>query len=92
VEVDCSIDCFSSKDKWRRGVNYHGSCSLADGLDHVFGNAILMMSVGMTWCCAPTSEHLSESVIVIFSTACVAPKSYHIVSHGVNSGLKGLVG
>jgi hypothetical protein len=90
VEVDCSIDCFSPKDKWRLGVNHHGSCFRGDGLDHAFGNGILMVSLGRTWfiCCATSSEHLSEGLIVIVSTAIVEPKSFHFVSHGVNSGLK----
>jgi len=90
VEVDCGIDCFSPKDKWRLGVNHDRSCFLGDGLDHAFGNPILMVSVGRTWfvCCATSGEHQSEGCVDIFSAAIIAPKSLHFVSHGVNSGLK----
>jgi len=89
VEVDCGIACFSPKDKWRLGVNHHGSCFLGDGLDHAFGNAILMVSIGRTWfvCSATRSEHLSEGLIVIFSVAIIIPNSFHFVSDGVHSGL-----
>jgi len=45
VEVDCGIDYFSPKNNWRLGVNHHRSWVLGDGLDHAFGNAILMVSV-----------------------------------------------
>jgi len=87
VEVHCGC---SPKVKRRPGVNHYGSCFLGDGLDHVFSNAILMVSVGRTWfvCCATSSEHQSEGLVVIFSAAIVAPKSFHFISHGVNSGLK----
>jgi len=90
VEVDCCIDCFSPKNKWRLGVNHHRSCILGDGLDYAFGNPILMVSVRRTWfvCCTTSCEHLSEGLVVVFSASNVAPKLFHFVSHGVNSGLK----
>jgi hypothetical protein len=90
VEVDCGIDSVSAKDKWCLRVNHHGSCFLGDGVDHGFGNGILRDSIERAWfvCCVTSSEHLSEGLIVIFSMAIVAPKSFHFVSHGVYSGLK----
>jgi hypothetical protein len=90
VEVDCGIDCFSPKNKWRQGVNHHGSRLLGDGLDHVFGMPILMVSEGRSQfvCCSMSSEHLLEGLVVGFSTSIGAPKSFYFVSHGVNLGLK----
>ena len=90
MEVDCGIDCFFPKDKWRLAVNHHGSCFLGDGLEHAFGDTILMASVGRTWflCCATSSEHPLEGLIIIFSVANVALKLFDFVSHGVHLGLK----
>jgi len=94
VEVDCGIDCFSPKNKWCLGVNHHRSCFLGDGQYSAFGNPIQMESVGRTWFirCTTSSEHLLEGLVVIFSVSIVAPKSFHFVSHRVNSGLECLVG
>jgi hypothetical protein len=90
VVVECSINCFSPKDKWCLGVNHHGSCFLTDGLDHALGNVIHMVSVRRTWFirCARSSEYQSEGLIVIFSAAIGASKLFPIVFHGANSGLK----
>jgi len=90
VDVDCCIDCFSPRDKWRLGVNHHGSCFLSDGPHGAFGKTILMVTVGtkLFVCCAMSSEHQSECVVVLFPAARIAPKLFHFVSQGVISGLK----
>ena len=89
MEVDCGIDCFSLKYTWRLGVNYHRSYFLVDGLNHAFGNSGPIGSVGRAWfvCCNVRGEHQAEGLVVVFSVAIVAPKSFYFVSHGVNSGL-----
>jgi hypothetical protein len=90
VEVDSGIDFFSPKDKWRLEVNRHRSCILGDGLNHVFGNPILMVRLGRTSfvCFAMSSVHQSEGPVVLFSAAIITLKLFYFVSHGVNSGLK----
>jgi len=91
---DCGVDCLSTTNTWRLGVNHHRSCVLSDGLDHVFSNSVRMVSLGRTWFvyCAASGEQLSEGLVVIISVAIIAPKSFYFVSHGVNSGLERLVG
>jgi hypothetical protein len=49
VEVDCSIDCLSPKNMWRVGVNLHRLYFLGDGLDHAFGDSVLLMSIWRAW-------------------------------------------
>ena len=90
MKIDCSIDCLTPRDKWHLGIDHHGWRFLGDGLDHAFGNTILMVSVGRTWflCCAVSIEHQSDGHVVIFSVAMIAPKLGPLVSHGVNSSLK----
>ena len=89
MEVDSGIDCFSPNNLQCLGVNHHRACFLVGGLDHSFGNPILMVRVGGTWflCCAMSSKQQLDGLVVIFTVAIITPQLFHFLSNGVNSVL-----
>lgn len=75
VEVDCGTDCFSTKDTCRLRVTHHRLCSLADGVDDLFVNSMLIVSLGSAWliCYAMSTMHHPEGHVAILSVCIIAP-------------------
>jgi hypothetical protein len=94
MEVDRGVDGFSPKQDGCLGVNHHSSSCFGDGTDDSLSDAVLV--VGVWWarfvCCTAGSGYRVEGLVIVLSSAIMAPKSSDLIAHGSDSGPKGLVG